>query len=353
MKTKSQFRGFTPWHITQIPNSIFTPYMEIGSSPTSGSNLRLVSVLKKTPSHQRDPNQCLTYVCLIDYSWTDWPAGWQAHQLAYCLPEKTEHVEGWRSPDSIPSCTPVQTSPLHLPKKHVLKLRPPWSPFPGLDFLTWLWRVYRIRAFDATKTLAAFLPLRTLPVTLALRRFIYKAQHRADERTGSRFAFFWRVRTKEEEAGTESRSQSSRRNQVRRESLTQVADLKGMKGAIRIPVSRPMWDSGKLSQTLNQEGVNGREGIDGSVPLNLSRGRLCGVCQFPWCKYSHCSLFQATNVTSTTSQKSWRFHSQLRHVCISQLQGGLNRVHGQVSLAQGWLGGRQRQWQQERPLIRD
>ena len=66
MKTKSQFRGFTPWDITQIPNSIFTSYMEIGSSPTSGSNLRLVHVLKKTLSRQWDPNQCLTYVCLMD-----------------------------------------------------------------------------------------------------------------------------------------------------------------------------------------------------------------------------------------------------------------------------------------------
>lgn len=111
MKTKSQFRGFTPWHITQIPNSIFTPYMEIGSSPTSGSNLRLVSVLKKTPSHQQDPNQCLTYVCLIDYSWTAWPAGWQAHQLAYCLPEKTERVEGVEKPWLYPILHPSSDEP--------------------------------------------------------------------------------------------------------------------------------------------------------------------------------------------------------------------------------------------------
>lgn len=66
MKTKSQLRAFTLWDITQIPNSIFTPYMEICSSPTSGSNLRLVHVLKKTLSRQRDPDQCLTYVCLMD-----------------------------------------------------------------------------------------------------------------------------------------------------------------------------------------------------------------------------------------------------------------------------------------------
>ena len=77
-----------------------------------------------------------------------------------------------------------------------------------------------------------------------------------------------------------------------------------MKGAIRIPVSRPMWDSGKLSQTLNQEGVNGREGIDGSVPLNLSRGRLCGVCQFPWCKFSLHGWSQTTNTLTTESENS-------------------------------------------------
>lgn len=76
-----------------------------------------------------------------------------------------------------------------------------------------------------------------------------------------------------------------------------------MTGAVRIPVSRQAWDSAKLSQTLNQEGVSEKGGIDGGVPLDLSRGRLCGVCQFPWCQYSHYSLLQATNVTSTTSQK--------------------------------------------------
>ena len=48
-------------------------------------------------------------------------------------------------------------------------------------------------------------------------------------------------------------------------------------------------------------------------------------------------------MTSATSQKSWRFLNQLLHVCISQLRGVLNRVHGHVFLAQGWLGGRQKE----------
>lgn len=46
-------------------------------------------------------------------------------------------------------------------------------------------------------------------------------------------------------------------SQEGRENLTQVADPKRMEGAVRVPVLRQVWGSGKLSQALNQEPVNG------------------------------------------------------------------------------------------------
>lgn len=114
MKTESQFRDFTPWDITQIPNFTFTPYMEIGSSPTSGSNLRLVHILKETPSHQQGPNQCLTYVCLMDRLIHEL-TGLLADGLTNCPTvylRKQSWYRGWRSPDSIPSFSSDEPLPL-------------------------------------------------------------------------------------------------------------------------------------------------------------------------------------------------------------------------------------------------
>ena len=287
-------------------------------------------------------------------SWADWPAGWRAQQLTYCLPEKTELVKGVEKPWLYPilhlssdeprplaqeACPQAQTSliPLSttgLPHLALTCLQDPciWChKDPG-----------SISSSSDTASHSGIQGVHILSTLQGVRKdrlqvyLFLKGKNK-----GGRRNWRWVMITILQKEPGEDRN------------LTQVADPRGMKGAIRIPVSRPVWDSAKRSQTLNQEGVNGKEGIDGGVPLDLSRGRLCGVCQFPWYKYSHYSLFQATNVTSTTSQKSWRFHNQLLHVCISQLRGVLNRVHGHVFLAQGWLGGRKRQWQQERPLIRD
>ena len=43
------------------------------------------------------------------------------------------------------------------------------------------------------------------------------------------------------------------------ENLTWVVDPKRMEGAVRMMVSRQVWSSARLSQALNQEGVNGPE----------------------------------------------------------------------------------------------
>lgn len=78
-------------------------------------------------------------------------------------------------------------------------------------------------------------------------------------------------------------------SQERRENPTQEADPKGMKGAIRIPVSRQGWSSAKLSQPLNQKRDNGtkEKGMDDRVLLDVLRGRLCSICRLPWYKQSH------------------------------------------------------------------
>lgn len=78
----------------------------------------------------------------------------------------------------------------------VLKLKSPWSSFPGLYFLTWLQWVYRIQAFDATKARTAFLLLGVMPVTVALGGSL--AHCRGYEGAGSMFSFFYRLRTKME-----------------------------------------------------------------------------------------------------------------------------------------------------------
>lgn len=220
-------------------------------SPTSAPKQRPEHVLKETPSHWGAPTGS------VSVRQTDGLTEWQqsmSWQIDY-WPTDRRRVQGWEwtSPDSAPPSSPLQRSPLHFHKMHVLKLKSHWSPFPGPHFFTWLWWVYRIQAFDATKVRTAFLLIWTVPVTVALRRFKHTTHGWLYGGAGSMFSFFWRVGTEEGEgADSESGPQFWTRNQLpRRGEKIQVADPKWMQGAVRSPVWRQLWGSIKLRQALN------------------------------------------------------------------------------------------------------
>lgn len=211
MRTRPQLRGAPRHHPNSHPHfypvhgSQFLPHLSIQTG-------RCMSWGRLLPTKQAPTSVVSIWQTDWLLNWltkwlTDWLSGWLAGWLTTWLTDNLRIQSWeWRWRGSVPPSSPVQKSPLHFSEMHVPKFRSPWSPFPGLYFLTWLWWIFRFHAFDATKGTTAFLLLWTLPVTLAFRGFIYKAYRRGNEGADSMLSFFCRVRTKEEE-GADSESQ--------------------------------------------------------------------------------------------------------------------------------------------------
>ena len=232
----------------------YHPNSQLHRHPIHGNwlfpNFRIQSEAGTCPKGDSLPltgPQPVSDICVSDGqtdSWTDWPAGWLTHHLAYCLPEKTELVQGAEEPLLYPILQPSSDEPLPLaqeacPQAHTSLTPLSTTGLPHLAQDPCIWCHKHPGSISASSDTASHSGIQGVHIQ-GTSQGVWKDRLQVylllmGKNKGGRRSWHWVMITiLQKEPGEESKP-NPRSWPQRNE------------GAIRIPVSRQAWDSDKLS----------------------------------------------------------------------------------------------------------